>query len=284
MTDTGDVFIADTGNNRIRRVFSNGTIVTIAGNGAEGFTGDGGPATLARLNQPRSIAYMNGEVFIADSGNNRIRKILIDGTITTIAGSGIGGHCGDNGPAINACITHPVSIVVNNASEVFIADEQSHAVRKIDNNGIISTYAGTSGSSGVSGDGGLASAATLGFPRGLSIGHEGELLIADSGNGVIRKVDKNDIISTVVTGLSQPVAVAVGPDGELFVVEGNKHRISKVDTNGLNMTVAGSPYGTGSSADFHPPEDVSLLFVSSVSVRRELKDSKLFIKDSKYEM
>ncbi len=117
--------------------------MTIAGNGTQGFSGDGDLATDTALNQPRSIAYRNGEVYIADTGNHRIRKIFIDGTITTVAGNGNSGYCGDNGSAINACVNRPVSVVVNNAGAVFISDEDNSIIRKIDQNGIISTFAGT---------------------------------------------------------------------------------------------------------------------------------------------
>ncbi len=120
---------------------SNGIIVTIAGNGAAGFTNDGVSAVSTSLNQPLSIAYMNGEVYIADTENHRIRKIFINGTITTIAGKGESGRCGD-GPAIEVCVNRPVSVVVNNDGEVFISDQDNHIVRKVDKDGIISTFAG----------------------------------------------------------------------------------------------------------------------------------------------
>ncbi len=274
VTDTGDVLFADAGNNRIRKVFSNGTIVTIAGNGNVGFSGDGVLATDTALNQPRSIAYWNGEVYIADTGNHRIRKILNNGTITTIAGNGTDGYCGDNGSAIEVCVNRPVSVVVNNAGEVFISDEDNHIVRKIDQNGIISTFAGTPESWGYSGDIGSATMAQLAFPRGLAINSEGELLIADTDNFAIRKVDKNGIISTVADEFSYPpVDIAVGQDEEFFTSIGGDH-VAKIDTNGLKITVAGSGAYPG---DFYLPDNVPLAFVSSVSV---LSDTELIVTDT----
>ncbi len=276
MTDSGDVLIADTYNHRIRRVYSNGTIVAIAGNGNSGYTGDGSPAILAALSQPRSVAYLDGEVYLADTQNNRLRKIFVNGTITTIAGNGTSGHCGDGHFAIDACVNRPVSVVVNDAGEVFFSDEQNHVVRKIDVDSVISTYAGTPGSGGYDGDGGLATEAKLNSPRGLAINHEGELLIADSDNNVIRKVYLNGTISTVVDTLSKPVAVAVGRDGEVFIVEGNKYQMTKVDNNELRMIISGDSVA-GGSADFYLPENAPLVFVSSVSV---LSDEVLIVADT----
>ncbi len=236
VTDTGDVLFADTGNNCIRKVNSYGSygaVMTIAGSGTPGFIGDGGPATAAGLDQPRSVAYLNGEVYIADTNNHRIRKRFTNGIITTIAGDGTVGYCGDGGPAIDACLNGPVSVVVNNAGEVFISDEHNHVVRKIDSSGIISTFAGIPGSNGFTGDGGLATNAKLNSPRGLAINNEGELFIADRNNYAIRRVDKFGTISTMVSGLSNPVDVSVGRDGELFIVESTfSNQVTKVDNNG----------------------------------------------------
>ncbi len=126
VTDDGDVLFADTKSNRIRKVYRNGTIETIAGNGAAGFISDEILATSTSLNQPRSVAYQNGVVYIADTENHRIRKISTNGTIITIAGSENSGYCGDGGLAVNACVNRPVSVVVNNAGDVFISDQDNH--------------------------------------------------------------------------------------------------------------------------------------------------------------
>ncbi len=269
---------ADTGNNRIRKVDSTGKIVTIAGNGAAGFTNDGVSAVSTSLNQPLSIAYVNGEIYIADTTNHRVRKIFANGPITNVAGNGTAGFCDDD-LAINACVNRPVSVVVNNDGEVFISDQDNHVVRKVDKDGIISMFAGIFGSGYDSGDGGLATNAQLNRPQGLTINREGELLIADTNNNVIRKVDKNGIISTVANGVSSPVDVSVGQDGELFIVEsGGKHQITKIDNNGLKITVAGTYGGGGPSiSDFRPADNVPLAFVSSVSV---LSDTELIVTDT----
>ncbi len=136
----------------------------------------------------------------------------------TVAGNGTGGYCGDNNIATTVCVNRPVSVVVNRDGEVFIADEDNHIVRKIDSSGVISTVAGPLGSANFSGDGGLATSAKLKAPRGLAMNTKGELLIADAGNSRIRKVDKNGIITTVVSGLLTPVDISVGRDGDLSIV------------------------------------------------------------------
>ncbi len=167
-----------------------------------------------------------------------------------------------------------MSVAVNNDGEVFISDEDNHIVRMVDTNGIILTFAGTPGSSGYSGDGGLATNAQLNAPQGLTMSNDGELLIADIYNNVIRKVDKNRIISTIVAGLAYPVDVSVGRDGELYVVDNNRNRIAKFDNNGMTITVAGSGNDAG---NFHLPENVPFAFVSSVAV---LSDTELIVADT----
>ncbi len=278
VTDSGDVIFADTNNGRIRKVFRNGTIVTIAGNGTSGFTGDGVLATETALNQPQSVAYRNGEVYIADTGNNRVRKIFVNGTILTVAGNGTDGYCGDTGPAINVCVNRPIGVVVTDAGEIFVSELSTNIVRKIGVDGIISRVTGRPGSVGYTGDGGLAIDATLNCPRGLAINQEGELFIADTNNNVIRKVDKNGIISTVVKDLSYPVAVSFGPNGELLIAEsGDKHQITMIDNNDMKVTIAGTTEPGSSISDFHLPENAPLVFVSSVSV---LSNTELIVADT----
>ncbi len=277
VTDDGDVLFTDTSNNRIRKVDTSGKIETIAGNGGTSFSGDGVPATDTALNQPVSVAFHNGEVYIADTGNHRIRKVLADGTIRTIAGTENSGYCGDGDLAINACINRPVSVLVNNVGEVFISDLSNHIVQKIGTNGRISTFAGTPEKSGYVGDGDLATNAKLSSPQGLAINSEGELFIADTDNNVIRKVDKKGIISTVVAELASPFDISIGPNGELFVAENRDNRITRFDNNGLKVTVAGTTAPGSSIIDFHLPEHAPLVFVSSVSI---LSDTELIVTDT----
>jgi hypothetical protein len=183
----GNLYIADEGNNRIRQVGTNGVINTIAGNGANGFSGDGGAASNASLSNPAGVAVDGlGNVFIADSGNKRIRKISIDGIIVTVAGNGDAGYYGDGGPATSAFFESPASVAVDAFGNVYIADGTEH-VRKVNTNGIISTVAGNAGL-GFSGDGGPPDDSMLGEVYGLATDISGDLFIADTGNYRIREI------------------------------------------------------------------------------------------------
>ena len=182
----GNLYIADEGNNRIRQVGVNGVILTVAGNGTNGFSGDGGPAVNASLSSPADVAVdALGNVFIADSGNIRIRKVSM-GVITTVAGHGYAGYYGDGGPATNAILEAPASVAVDASGNLFIADGTEH-VREVSVGGIISTVAGNAGL-GYSGDGGPATNARLSEVYGVATDVSGDLLIADTGANVIRKV------------------------------------------------------------------------------------------------
>ena len=170
------IYIADAGNHRIRRIDSDDTIRTMAGDGEPGFAGDGGPAELARLQSPRGLAVdATGRVLIADSNNNRVRRIDLDGTIETIAGGGGSTSCSDEGvTATAACLAIPEGVTVDTTGRVVIADTQGHRVRMVAVDGTISSVAG-SGVTGGGGDGGPASAATLRAPAGVAVDAPGPL-------------------------------------------------------------------------------------------------------------
>ena len=186
---SGNVYIADVGNRRIRKVdVITGSISTIAGRGQWGYSGDGGPAIEARLASPTDVAVDGTvNVYIADAGNNRIRKIdAATGTITTIAGKGEEGYSGDGGPATEARFSYPGDVAVDSAVNVYIADAGNNRIRKIDAaTGTITTIAGT-GERGYSGDGGPATGARLSFPIGVTVGADCRLYVADTGNHRIR--------------------------------------------------------------------------------------------------
>ena len=154
MDGAGNFFIADRFGRRIRKVDGAGILTTVAGTGARGFSGDGGPATDAALNSTNGVAVDGaGNLFIADSGNNRIRKVDGAGIITTVAGGGGRGFSGDGGPATAAALRFPLGVAVDGAGNLFIADSSNNRIRKVDGAGIITTVAGT-GAFGFSGDGG----------------------------------------------------------------------------------------------------------------------------------
>ena len=206
----GTLYIADTGNQRVR-VVSGGVIATLVGTGAKGFSGDGGAATVAMLNEPVAVAIdASGALLICDSGNERVRRVAA-GVIATIAGSGVQGFAGDGGVATAAELDLPGGLAASSDGRVFVADTHNNRVRLIATDGTISTFAGN-GVRGFAGDGGSATAAELALPRGLVTMPDGALLIADENNQRVRMVSATGAISTVagngVQGASNDGTVA----------------------------------------------------------------------------
>ena len=192
---SGNVFIADQNNNRIRKVNATGIITTFAGNGTSSFSGDGGQATAAALNGPTGVTVdRNGNVYIADWSNARVRKVNTSGIISTYAGNGGSGYSGDGGQA-TAAELYPHGLATDSSNNVYIADYNNHAVRKVNTSGVISTFAGN-GLPAYSGDGGQATAAQLYYPNGVAIDGNGNVYIADQDNNRIRKVNASGIITT----------------------------------------------------------------------------------------
>lgn len=265
----GNIYIADSYNDAVRKVNTAGIIYTVAGQGTiSGFGGDGGPATLAYLNFPEQVAVdIIGNLYIADAGNNRIRKVDTNGIITTIAGTGAAAFSGDGGPATAACLSYPTGIIVDTTtSNIYIGDANNNVVRKIDTNGIITTIAGT-GVIGYSGDGALATLATLNKPQGLTIDTAGTVYVSDGGNNVIRKINTSGIISTYVgSGIGgyggdggpaflakifDPPGITVDITGNLYIAEYYNSRVRKVSfcPAPLNFSVNGTfTICTGDSA------------------------------------
>src|SRR5438477_300514 len=169
----GDVFIADSDNNRIRRVTPSGTISTVAGTGDAGFSGDGGPALAAHLSRPFGVAVdPSGTLYIADTDNNRIRRVSPDGVISTIAGNGVGGFGGDGGAATAARLNVPYGVAYDRAGVLYIADSSNYRMRAVEPSGTISTVAGT-GAEALSGDGGPATLAALDYPIAVATDRAG---------------------------------------------------------------------------------------------------------------
>src|SRR5437870_4390997 len=268
----GNLYIADWGNDRIRKVNTDGIISTIAGNGKEGFEGDGGPATSASLNGPRGVAVdPAGNVYIADRGNSRIRKVDTVGLISTIAGNGTFGFSGDGGLATAASFD-AWSLAADVSGSLYITDPRNHRVRKVNAAGIISTVAGEGGDS-FGGDGGPATLAELIQPLGVAVDPAGNVYIADEGSNRIRKVNTAGIISTIAgngkqgfdgdggpatsASLYEPSGVAVDPAGNVYISDAGSLRIRKVDTAGTITTIAGN--GTqGFSGDGGPATSAAL--------------------------
>ncbi len=182
---------AITGNNRIRKVSTTGVLTTIAGTGVIGDFGDGSVATAARLTNPLGIAVDKaGNIYFADSGNHKIRRISANGIITTIAGNGFAGFTGDGGPALNSQLNNPTGVAVDAAGNVYIADKTNSRIRMISANGTITTIAGN-GKFGYAGDGGPATSAQLRFPTGVAVDSAGNVYVADNQNSAIRELTPN---------------------------------------------------------------------------------------------
>ena len=293
----GSLFFVDFHNYRIRQITPSGVITTVAGNGTYGFSGDGGSATAAQLGNPSSVAVDRaGNLFIADTDNQRIRKVSPDGVINNVAGSGPVGPCieagfsGDGGRATAAELSYPARVVVDGAGNLLIADTGNGRIRNVRPDGVISTVAGTGSGVGAnfSGDGGSATAAQLGAPSGVAVDTAGNLFIA--GNNRVRKVNLAGIISTVAgigtfSGdggaassalLNYPTAVAVDRLGNLFLADSGNYRIRKVTPAGIISTVAGNG-GYGFSGDGGLASDAQLGWPASVAVDGA---GNLFIADS----
>ena len=195
--DQGNLYISDRGNNTIRKVSASGIIRTIAGTGDPGFSGDGGHATEAKLTSPRGIALDSaGNIYLADTGNQRIRRIDPAGTIRTVVGNGVRGFSGDGGDALLAAFEFPVDVAVDSMGNIYVADIANERIRMIDAAGQISTIAGN-GERGFSGDGGLAPEAQLCSPRGLTVDSFDNLYVADSCNRRVRQINRLGRIRTV---------------------------------------------------------------------------------------
>jgi len=271
LDSAGNLYIADSHNSSVRKV-SNGVITTVAGNGMQGFSGDGGPATSAQLNNPTGVAVdAAGNLYIADSDNGRVRKVSTNGLITTVAGNGIlapsngipggrgyGGFSGDGGPATDAQLSTPTSVTVDSAGNLYISDYDNNRVREV-SHAIINTVAGSGpngGFAGFGGDGGPATSGQLNGPWGTAVDSAGNLYIADTGNNRVRKVS-NGVITTIAgsttggfygdhgpatsAGLNSPLGVAVGSAGSVYIADSQNSRV-RVLTQGTAPTI--TPNGT----------------------------------------
>ncbi|GIU75703.1 MAG: hypothetical protein KatS3mg004_2790 [Bryobacteraceae bacterium] len=279
---SGNVYIADQFNHRIRRIAPDGTITTVAGSGTQGSAGDDGPATSAQLNYPSGIAIDgSGALYITDTMNHVIRKVAVGGNITRIAGQrGLPGFVEKNAKgefidAKDAQLNAPTGIAIDSAGNIYFCDTRNHRVRKIGTDGKIQTIAGT-GEKGETGDGGSALEAKLNSPTGVAVDAAGNVYIADQMNHRIRKVDTSGIITTVAgTGLPgysgngglatkaqlfYPCCIALDAQGNLFIADRTNNRVRRVDAAAGTISLAAGTGRFGDDFDGRPADQARLRF------------------------
>jgi len=234
LDSSGNIFIADANDHRVRRVATDGSISTIAGDGFPGFRGDGGPASASRLNTPYGIAVDRaGNLFIADLGNNRVRKVSPDGTIVTVPGT--------------ESLLAPRNVALDAEGVLYISEFGGHRVWRLRADGIVESVVGT-GAPGFAGDGGPAASTQLAYPAGLAFDSAGNLYIADSSNNRVRKVTGGVISTALGTGdpgatlpnqLNLPTSVAIDAAGNLDVADSGNQRIQQLTPAGTVNTLPG---------------------------------------------
>jgi sugar lactone lactonase YvrE len=266
----GNLYIADSRQHRIRRVDVNGIITTVAGTGEAGFSGDGGPAAAARLNQPTHLAFdASGNLIVTDLGNNRVRRVAPDGTITTVAGNGERAAGGEGTKAVATSLLFPAGIAGDRSGALFIAEQGANRIRRVAPDGTIATVAGQSATRPFGGDGGAAARASLSVPGAVLVDGSGALLIVDTGHNRIRRVAADGTITTFAGGVGRsgtPATEAVLADprggvrdaqGNTYIADQRHFRILKVDAAGV-LTVLAGVGAPGYSGDGGPASQAAI--------------------------
>jgi sugar lactone lactonase YvrE len=294
LDNSGNLYVADVFNHRVRKITPQGLIVAVAGDGTGGFDGDGAPATRKHLNHPTSVAVdQNGNLYIADHDNHRIRKVTPDGAIHTVAGAGHGPSARPEATqASSQDVYFPEGIAVDRADNLYIADWYHNQVHRVDGQGRMRTIAGN-GVYGFSGDGGPAVAAQLNKPFGVTVDHRGNVYIADSENDRVRRVETGGRIETVAGNglrgfagdgdsatkarLWMPYGLALDDEGNLYIADHSNHRIRRISPKGIISTIAGAGgLRGGYGGDGGPAERARLYCPTSIAVGHE---GRLFIAD-----
>jgi uncharacterized protein (TIGR03437 family) len=255
----GNFYIAETGANRVRKVDRSGAITTLAGTGIAGFSGDGGPAAQAQLASPYGVAAdILGNIYIADLGNARVRRVGLDGNIATVAGGGTLDPSPANEvmPGVSLRLQGPRNLLADDQGNLYISDFGGHHVFRLSAGGALTTVAG-SGVPGYTGDGGPAAASQLDFPAGLAMGFDGSLYIADSSNHAVRRISKG-VISTF-TAAGSPVGLALDVLATLYVADAQTQTVLRIPVSG-----ALPPLNIPASDVVRAP-DLSLYFAESAT-------------------
>ena len=262
----GNIYFADTNNQRIRRIGNDGIIRTYAGDGVGGFKGDGDVATRASISRPLALAIGNdGALFIADTGNHRIRRVNPNGVISTVAGNGTRGFSGDDGPAVEASLNNPSGIAIAPDGRIVISDSGNRRIRVVETSGVITTIAGT-GLEGLPKEGDLASESSLGNTGYVAIDPQGRIVFAETDRNRISMIDRDKRLVTVVgtypdttsgntaagqparfTQLYRPFGIAFSPNGDLYFSDSRNQRILRVDSEGIVRHVAGADIFAGAA-------------------------------------
>jgi sugar lactone lactonase YvrE len=289
----GDLYISDLGTHRILKLNGDGGLSVIAGTGEGGFSGDGGPAIEARLNMPHDIAFdAEGNLFVADTYNHRIRRIDRQGVITTVAGNGQAPYTTYTDPAPKDSLNNPQGIAIDSAGNLLIADTYNRVVRKLERDGTLSIVAGSV--AGMSGDGGPANKAQLNLPMAVTTGPDGSVYVSDGANSRIRKISSDGKIQSIAglgggdglggagfvgdggpaekAKLFTPADIKIDAGGNLYISDSGNNRI-RVIRGGVISTIAGTGQagfgGDGkaaTAAELYTPQKIAIAKDGSVFI------------------